>query len=78
MIRHWHSCPESSRVTAAGVQELLRCGTEGRGQWAWWDGLGLGLVMLEAFSSLNDSMKSVPPDSCIQNPGRHSTLDHLP
>jgi len=26
-----------------GVQEPWRCGTEGRGQWAWWDGLALGL-----------------------------------
>ena len=23
-----------------GGQEPWRCGTEGRGQWAWWDGLG--------------------------------------
>ena len=22
-----------------GAQELWRCGTEERGQWAWWDGL---------------------------------------
>ena len=28
------------------------CGTEGCGQWAWWGGLGV----LDAFSSLNDSM----------------------
>ena len=25
------------------VQELCRCGTEGRGEWAWWDGLVVGL-----------------------------------
>jgi len=23
-----------------GVPEPWRCGTEGRSQWAWWDGLG--------------------------------------
>ena len=23
-----------------GVQELWRCGTEGRGQWAWWGWIG--------------------------------------
>jgi len=39
-----------------GVQEPWRCGTEGHGQWAWWDGFGLGLVILEVFSNLNDSM----------------------
>ena len=38
-----------------GVQELQRCDTEGRGQCAWWDGLGLGLGALEVFSSLNDA-----------------------
>ena len=37
-----------------GVPEPWRCGTEGRGQWAWWDGLGLGLGILELFSNLND------------------------
>ncbi len=42
-----------------GVQELWRCGTEGRGQWAWWGWVGgwtrwVGGLLL--FSSLNDSM----------------------
>ena len=39
-----------------GVQELWRCGTEERGQWAWWDGLELDFGILEVFSNLNDSM----------------------
>ena len=39
-----------------GVQELLRCGTEGRGQLVWWDGLVLGLEILEVFSNLHDSV----------------------
>jgi len=39
-----------------GVQERWRCGTEGCGQWAWWDGLGLDLGMLEVFPNLNDSV----------------------
>ena len=39
-----------------GVPELRRRGTEGRGQWAWWGGLGLGLGILEVFSYLGDSM----------------------
>jgi len=25
-----------------GAPEPWGCGTEGRGQWAWWDGLGFG------------------------------------
>jgi len=36
------------------AQEPCRCGTEGCGQWAWWD--GSELVLLEVFSSLDDSM----------------------
>ena len=39
-----------------GVQELWRCGTWGRGQWARWGGLGLGLGILEVSSSLNGSV----------------------
>ena len=31
----------------AGIQEKCGCGTEGRGQWAWWGGLGLDLGILE-------------------------------
>ena len=39
-----------------GVPEPWGCGTEGRGQWARWDGLGLGLGILEVLSNLNDSV----------------------
>ena len=39
-----------------GVPELWGCGTEGRGQWARWRGLGLGLGISEVFSNLTDSM----------------------
>ena len=35
---------------------MWRCGTEGHGQQAWWDGLGI----LEVFSNLNDSVVQVP------------------
>ena len=41
-----------------GVPEPWRCGTEGRGQWAWWDGLGLDWMILELFSNLCNSVKS--------------------
>ena len=41
------------RMSPEVFQNLWRCDTEGRGQWAWWGGLGLGLVV---FSSLNDSI----------------------
>ena len=41
-VRQWHSCPGSGGVTVpGGVQRMWRCGTEGHGQQAWWDGLGL-------------------------------------
>jgi len=36
-----------------GVRELCGCGTEGCDQWAWWE---LDLVILDAFSSINDSV----------------------
>ena len=32
------------------------CGTEGRGQWAWWGGLGLDLGVIGIYSNLNDSV----------------------
>ena len=39
----WHSCPGSVGVTVpGGAQELWRCGTEGRGQWAWRGVAGVG------------------------------------
>jgi len=44
-------------VTIPGdIQGPWRCGTEGRGQWARRDGLGLGLGIEVIFSNLNDSM----------------------
>ena len=49
-----------------GVPEPWGCGTEGCGQWVWWGGLGLDLVILEVFSNLNGSMISVP-FSCGHN-----------
>ena len=39
-----------------GVQELCRCGTEGRDQWARCDGLTIGLDDLSILSNHNDSM----------------------
>jgi len=42
-----------------GIWESWGCDTEGHGQWAWWDGVGLDLVTSEVFSSFFDSIKSV-------------------
>ena len=39
-----------------GVPEPWGCGTEGRGQWARWGGLGLDLVILEVFSNVHNSV----------------------
>jgi len=40
----WLSCPGRWGVTLpGGVPELWGRGTEGRGQWAWWDGTGVGV-----------------------------------
>jgi len=51
------SCPGSGGVTVpGGAPEPWRCGTEGRGQWARWGGLGFDMVILEFFSNMNDSM----------------------
>ena len=54
---HWHSRPRSGGVTIlGGAPEPWRCGSGGRGQWAWWGVLGLGWAILEIFSNLNDPM----------------------
>ena len=64
VVRLWHSCPGSGGVTIpGGVPEPWRCGTEGRGQWAWWGGLGLDVVILEVVSNLHDSMLLIPLSS---------------
>ena len=45
--------PRNAGVTVpGGVPEPWRCGTEGRGQWARWGGLGLG--DLSSLCSLSD------------------------
>ena len=42
-IKLEQSAQGSGGVTVTrGVQGLCGCGTEGRGQWAWWGGLGVG------------------------------------
>ena len=47
----------SAEVTIpGGAPALWGCGSEGRGQWALWGGLGLGLGILEVFSNLKDSV----------------------
>jgi len=41
-VGHWHCCLGSGGVTIlGGAPGLWKCGTEGRGQWAQWDGVGL-------------------------------------
>ena len=52
---HWHRLPGEvggGVIDSGGVPEPWRCGTEVHCQWAWWDGLGLDLVILQAFSTL--------------------------
>ena len=50
VVRYWHSCQGGGGVTmSGGVQELWRCGTEGRGQRALWDGLMAGPGDLRGF-----------------------------
>ena len=50
-----------------GGQEPWRCGTERRGQWAWWGWAGVGLDDLKVFPNLYDSMEgtsSLPHEAC--------------
>ena len=55
VVLQWQSCLGSGGVTVpGGVLESWRCGTEGCGQWGWWDGLGLGIVVVS--SILTDSV----------------------
>jgi len=57
-------CPGSGGVTIpGGVPDLWRCGMEEHGQWAWWGGLGLDMVILEVFSYLYDSIQFITPQS---------------
>lgn len=54
----------SGRVTIpVGVQEMWRCGTEGHGQWAQYDGLGLDMMILKVFN-VNDSMTKCSYEYC--------------
>ena len=54
---HWHSCTGSGGVTVpGGVQELWRCGSEGRVCGHGGDGLVVGLDNLRGISNLNSSM----------------------
>ena len=42
-VMQWHRLVREWGVVVPGaIPEPWGCGTEGRGQWAWWDGLGLG------------------------------------
>ena len=42
-----------SHTAHGDVQEQWGCGAGGRGQWAWWGGLGLDWVIFVVFSNLN-------------------------
>lgn len=58
------SWEQSGRAQAAqglgshrpGGVPVWRCGTWGRGQWVWWDGLGSGLGILVVFFNHSDSV----------------------
>ena len=55
VVMQWHSCPGSGGVTIhGGAPEQWRCGTEGRGQWARWGGVGMGIFVV--FFNLSDFM----------------------
>ena len=53
-------------TVTGGVPEPWGRGTEGCGQWAWWDGLGLGLGISKVFSNLNNAriLQSSRPPPC--------------
>ena len=74
---HWHTSGDAQGgggvTISGGVQEPWTHGTESCGQWAWWDGLGLGF--LEVFSDLHDSTvlwfyaRGVEKAKCSISPG---------
>ena len=57
LVRHWYRLPRGWWGHRPWIQGTWRYGTEGHGQWAWCDGLGLGIW--EGFSNLEDSV--IPP-----------------
>ena len=63
---HWYSWGDGGFTIPGGVQELWGCGTEGCGQWAWWDGLELDLVILEVVSNLNDPIMPASVSPCLE------------
>jgi len=52
-----------------GVPEPCGCGTEGRGQCAWCDGLLVGLGELSSLSNCNDSVSTAVSLSPISSRG---------
>ena len=73
----------SGVIIPGGVPEPWRCGTEGRGQWAWWGALGLDLGISEHFSNRNHRIAKVGKD-LEDHPVQPSTyhqylsLNHIP
>ena len=57
LLKEWSGTGTAARGAAGvsvhgSVPEPWGCGTEGRGQWAQWGGLGLDLGISEVFSNL--------------------------
>jgi len=81
LATQWHSCPGRwwghHPWRCGGVPEPWGCGTEGRGQWGWWGGLGLDLVISEVFSNLTDSMNLLNANEKNQRYARNSVQSHV-
>ena len=47
MVMHWKRLPRQvgKSPSLEVFKEPWRCGTEGHGQWAWWGGLDLVILM---------------------------------
>lgn len=52
----WEVVGSSEVIIPGGVPEPQESGTEGCGHWAWRGGVGLGVRILEVFSSLNTAL----------------------
>ena len=73
--RSWGRKGSGGVPIPGGVPEPWGCGTEGRGQWAWWGWAGVGLVDLSGLFTFLPKGK-IQTVSILQAPTKQGKLSH--